>query len=198
MGYRTYIGSISKKEYDKIKTFNQERLCVYKNLKDKDDYVGAYDIVAELYEFGKYTEFDDKKFFKPFWKNKKFQEYYEGDFWIVERKFLNHIIEHYKEKIISHYNKLLDCSATDRTHQKHGVLTIKEEEIKNISSEKAIQWFNHIKDMRSEWTYDFALDLKDEKDRITGSWKYEYSIFELVRIYKTFDWENDVMVYYGF
>lgn len=38
----------------------------------------------------------------------------------------------------------------------------------------------------------------DEGDEITTSWKYEYSIFELVRIYKTFDWKNNVMIYYGY
>ena len=31
----------------------------------------------------------------------------------------------------------------------------------------------------------------------TNSWSYEYSIFELVRLYKTFDWENDNLVLMG-
>ena len=33
---------------------------------------------------------------------------------------------------------------------------------------------------------------------ITSSWKYEYAIFELVRIYKSFDWKRNVMIYYGY
>jgi hypothetical protein len=35
-------------------------------------------------------------------------------------------------------------------------------------------------------------------DEVTTSWKYEYAIFELVRIYKTFDWKKNVMIYYGY
>lgn len=41
-------------------------------------------------------------------------------------------------------------------------------------------------------------NLDDGKDEVTSSWKYEYSIFELVRIYKSFDWENNVMIHYGY
>ena len=40
-------------------------------------------------------------------------------------------------------------------------------------------------------------DLDDDTDCIVNSWKYEYVIFELVRIYKTFDWKNDVLLYVG-
>lgn len=28
-------------------------------------------------------------------------------------------------------------------------------------------------------------------------WDYEYAIFELVRLYKSFDWENDELVLVG-
>jgi hypothetical protein len=38
--------------------------------------------------------------------------------------------------------------------------------------------------MRTEWTYLKPFDLENGKSCITDSWKYEYSIFELVRIYK--------------
>lgn len=196
MGYRTYIGYLSRKEYNEIKSFTHKQLCDYKKVK-QGEHIGHYDIVSELYEFGKETEFDNKKFYKPFWTDAKRQKRVDGDFWVVEKDFLKHIIEHYKGKILSYYDKLLDCPATDRTHEKYGVLRIKEDELKNVSSEKLEEWFNHIRDMRAEWTNNFAFDMTD-KEHITHSWKYEYSIFELVRIYKTFNWEKNVMVYYGY
>jgi hypothetical protein len=34
-------------------------------------------------------------------------------------------------------------------------------------------------------------------DKINRSGLYEYAIFELVRVYKTFDWENDALVLIG-
>lgn len=41
------------------------------------------------------------------------------------------------------------------------------------------------------------IDLDERRERITGDWSYEYAIFELVRLYKIFDWENDDLVLVG-
>ena len=41
------------------------------------------------------------------------------------------------------------------------------------------------------------IDLDESRERITGDWSYEYTIFELVRLYKIFDWENDELVLVG-
>ena len=55
----------------------------------------------------------------------------------------------------------------------------------------------HIRTMRMEWTCLTPYDLQNG-DKITSSSKYEYAIFELVRIYKSFDWKRNVMIYYGY
>ena len=55
----------------------------------------------------------------------------------------------------------------------------------------------HIRSMRIEWTRLTPFNLEDGEE-ITTSWKYEYGIFELVRIYKSFDWKKNVMIYYGY
>ena len=47
----------------------------------------------------------------------------------------------------------------------------------------------------NEQTKPYNTDIEDEK--IVNSWLYEYSIFELVRLFKKFDWENDVLLLYG-
>jgi len=46
MGYRNYIASITKEEYDKIKDFTKEELYNYKNTPMDGGYVGPYDIGA--------------------------------------------------------------------------------------------------------------------------------------------------------
>ena len=60
---------------------------------------------------------------------------------------------------------------------------------------------NHIKYQYEEWRNEYfpeltPYDLSDRKC-IVSSWKYEYQIFELVRVFKEFDWENDCIVFYG-
>ena len=59
----------------------------------------------------------------------------------------------------------------------------------------------HVEHKASEWrNKDFPMlkpyDLTD-RDCIVSSWLYEYQIFELVRIYKTIDWEKDCILFYG-
>ena len=50
--------------------------------------------------------------------------------------------------------------------------------------------------------FDFEVDSENhdtpENPKLVSSWKYEYEVFELVRIYKTFDWKRNVMIYYGY
>lgn len=189
MGYRNYIAPLKKEEYNKIKNFTKKKLYEYKKIDMKDDCVSVYDIPEKaIYELGKYVEFGDEKFFKPVFKNKKLQKEMteEYDFFIVGKDFLKHIIEHYAEKVKKIYTELLTEGVTNEQ------ITFKE-----IPQEKALAWFNHIRGNSVEWLQLTPYNL-DSGEEVTTSWKYEYSIFELVRIYKSFDWKNNLMIYYGY
>lgn len=216
MGYRTYIGRISKENYEKIKDKSLEQ--IYDGLDIEDDYVGIYDLIDEsLYELGKYTEFDDKKFYKPFFTNNRTQERYSEDneIWLVGKDYLEHVINHYKEKVQSFYDKMLnpffDKSKYPRSigEPSEFLNSIKTEyghekkrtyDFSLITQEQQNALFEiieHLRSMRNEWFFGLPYDLEDGIE-VTTSWKYEYAIFELVRIYKTFDWENDYLIYYGY
>jgi hypothetical protein len=41
------------------------------------------------------------------------------------------------------------------------------------------------------------IDLSNNPYKVSGSWSYKYGIFDLIHVYKIFDWENDMMVVYG-
>ncbi|WP_218964433.1 hypothetical protein, partial [Bacillus velezensis] len=55
----------------------------------------------------------------------------------------------------------------------------------------------HIKNNLSEWTRGWALNTDINDSWLTSSWKYEYSIFELVRLLKTIDFEKETILFYG-
>ena len=40
-------------------------------------------------------------------------------------------------------------------------------------------------------------DLNLENPNIASSWFYEFQIFDLVCIFKSFDWDNNVMLFLG-
>lgn len=223
MGYRTYIGSMPKREYNKIKSMSREQLIEHYKLEVEPDenYIGmgVYDFGETLYEFGKYTDFQPpKKSLKTFFKNKELNKYFteEHDFYIVTKEFLEYIIETYKKRISDYYNDMMNPffgvknGVLERDKPSDFLKSIKTDykypendttfDFTKITQEEQNALFKiieHVRSMRTEWTCLTPFNL-ESGDSITSSWKFEYGIFELVRIYKSFDWKRNVMIYYGY
>ncbi len=47
------------------------------------------------------------------------------------------------------------------------------------------------------WSSDLITDLSDDKFKVTNSLDYEHSIYNLITVYKHFDWENKTLVVIG-
>jgi hypothetical protein len=232
MGYRNYIGKLSKEEYNKIKGFTKEELFKYKGEDSDNDemnYVGVYDIVNEsLYELGKYVESFDKELFSPVFENEELQNYYlqEYDLHLVGKEFLAAVIDRYSENVQKIYNDMLTpffkneegdvgsefLNSVQKKMKKDGkdIYNMYDykfdfDKITDAEQTALFKIFDHIRSMGREWGVGSFMrsirpypDLERDDDCIVSSWKYEYAQFELVRIYKTFDWEKDVMIYYGY
>lgn len=192
MGFRNYISFMPKEEYEQIKDFTKEELFAYKNavseFEDEEPYISVDDFGVELHGFGKYCDFTTE-FHQPVFTNKETQDYFlvDNDFYRVNKEFLASIIEVYRLKIKTYYKELVDGITNDN--------------IDSLPNEKVYEMFIHIRSMYHEWNPFIESVVPynlHEGDEVTVSWKYEYVIFELVRIYKTFDWENNVMIYYGY
>jgi hypothetical protein len=226
MGYRTYIAEMPKREYNKIKSMNQEELIQHYKIDvaaddDIDDegywYKGVYQYGKDLYEFGKYTDFNPpKKSLKPFFKNKELMERYaENDFYVVTPEFLEYIIEMYTNRVKNYYNEMMipflgtRDELFDREKPSEFLNSIKIEysypknkyefDFTKITQEEQNALFDiieHVRSFRTEWTLLTPYNLKNG-DAVSTSWKYEYAIFELVKIYKTFDWKRKVMLFIG-
>lgn len=220
MGYRTYIGEMPKKEYNKIKSMDENSLVEFYNIEkegvngiDEEGswYKGVYEYGKSLYEFGKYTGFQPpKKSLKPFFKNKELMgKYDEYDFYIVTPDFLAYIIDNYKSKIQEYYTKMMNPWFDGYNCKSELLNSVKVDykvydndykfDFSLITQEEQNSFWiiiEHIRSMNTEWNRLTPYDLSN--DGITSSWKYEYSIFQLIHIYKTFDWKRKVMIYYGF
>ena len=222
MGYRNYIGLIPKKEYNKIKSLTHNDLLKlygeYNEDSDNQGYVSSREFGKQLYEFGKYCDFNPPKgSVKTFFKNKETELQYNSDteLKIVTKEFFAYIVGTYTEKVRSYYKDMLkdfnfeseyyksrkgtyDSNYDRVTLSDNTLMTDKE----NISVNKCI---DHIVSMAWEWgitpfgdmeTY-LPYNLDNERTEIVTSWKYEYSIFELVKLYKEFDWKKNYLYYYG-
>jgi len=225
MGYRNYIGSLPKKEYEKIKNFTKEELYKYKgeSLEEDMGYVGVYNIAEDThYELGKYVDEFDKEMFAPVFLNNELQKHFtnEHDFYIVGKEFLEAVINRYAKIVKSNYDNLLSPFFKDNRKGSEFLESVKSDydpdsedfeqihkfdfsKITDKEQTKLYEMIMHLKSFGSEWgSHSFVKDMKPydlgSSDKIVTSWKYEYAQFELVRLYKTLDWENNVFIYYGY
>lgn len=173
MGYRHKIGILDKKTYRKINKLNHDELISEFGEKE-EGFVACYHITKEVYCLGKCCEFNfTKEMKKRVFKNKLIDNMFndENDFYIITREGFETIIEDYRKKIVHYY--------------------------KNLPSEEN-SLVSHVKEILDEWENPFNLkpySLSGEE--MVTSWKYEYAIFELVRIYRSIDWDKQYVTITG-
>ena len=183
MGWRYYVYKMKKEDTNKFRKANIRRLKKNGFAEDGDEYGNGIYIkwrkfpMEALYEFGKYVDFveDIDKMGKPLFKNKKIQnELIEYGFTITGREGLKLCIDFYTKQVVKYFRKLLTGDT--------------KEIVKDIS-DKLNRWDNKYGCL----PYDMYL----ENEQVTSSWLYEYSIFELVRLYKSIDFKTYDLIFFG-
>ena len=191
MGYRYYFYAVQKIQIEEIQRCETNKdWCDFARRNgyrteyldyDEDDYFPPYYIGKELYDFGKYADFADDMqiknssiFTSDDLKNR--YEYYSPV--ICSQEDFLKAIESYRNNIVNYFKGLLESDVKSQ-----------EERCKYAVKDKIERWSNEF------GVCPLNLDLSNS--RITDSWLYEYAVFELVRLYKTFDWENNNLVLMG-
>lgn len=207
MGYRHYFYTADIDEIEKIKNMSYLDLESYaesKGILEITDY-GDGEIEKylpfknlcnqkEVFEFGKlYYEDTDTQIYgtgNPLFENIETQKYFEDyNPYVVGKDGLLKAINIYNEKIKEYYKQLFDDGAVQILP--FGI-EISRDDIK--TNDKI---HKHIKDMMTEWFHDWVLNLDENRQVVTSSWKYEYSIFNLVFLLKTINWEKQTLLFYG-
>ena len=121
----------------------------------------------------------------------------DQDFYSITKEGFKMIILAYREKAITYLKKqievyknpeLKDCA--DYWRYDGDLLKVVEQELHT--------W---------EWSYptddgdrryeNICLHKSKDEFGISGSWTYQYAIFDMIEVYKYFDWDNYTMVVYG-
>lgn len=194
MGYSHRFHKIPKNEICEIKTLKTAAglydwakyhgYHVYEPNGNEDGYFALYDLGKCIYDFGKDVDwaFVMQQSNDSLFDSDKLKAYYEDNQPVIcsANDFLT-AINSYKQQIIKYYKSLLVKTEYD-----------------SQTIEQKQQY--HIRRQLREWENDFdyqPIDTDPANDRICQSHCYEYAIFELVRLYKTFDWEHDAIVLLG-
>ena len=138
-----------------------------------------FELGSELFDLG--SNFDDASVViangEPLFKTEELQEHFEHFKPVIVRKEeLLYIIERYKQKIVDLYKDLL------------------EDPDQKVQYGKMLQ---HTKHRFAEWNTLRVINTYENEESLCNSWIYEYVIFDLVRIYKSFDWKNKRMIFMG-
>ncbi len=167
MGYRNYINKLPRVIYEEFKDLSVSEI---EEKYGEDFYIGKEQSLTELHCLGKYCDFDIEPLISRFFKEEMPWEC-DMEFSLGSKELLERIIEHYREYVYDFYTELAEKSPEKQKE--------------------------HASYMAREWRKEYPpYSLNDDSEMVT-SWKYEYAIFELVRIYREFDWENDVLIYSG-
>lgn len=199
MGYRLYLYQVEKEFVEqarKCKTHKEfMNLCkdyfpdknnIVNEYEDEDecDYISLWEIGKEIFEFGKgYENYEEIcEHGSSLFTSKDIEECYEDyDHLVLTEEGLLCAIEWQKNKVISIYKDLM----REKSENKFDKRT-QEQRLKT-----------HVNDYLSWWEHGFVLDLRKEKPNVSASWIYEHTIFDLVRIYKTFDWDKYCLMLIG-
>ena len=204
MGYRHYFYKVSKKEVEAVKDMSLAEALQYAkaqgaDVKEDDKYFYFNDRKfmdkTKVFEFGKlYWEDTAGRIYNkgvPLFNQKEMQEAVEDYVpYVVGKEGLLEAITIYREKILNFYKDLL-VDGVDLLYPLG--ITIHEEDVKSV--DKVVE---HIRDKIVSLSYrDIANTDEENKWAVTCSWEYEHSIFNLVHILKTIDWEQDTILFYG-
>ena len=167
MGYRVRLGKIPKSARDKY---------AGKTEKEVDEIIdvdggASYRLpeYTELYEIGKYV--DHNKFTEPFYDFVMC----DTEFVIMSKEGLLNVINEFREGTRLYYENL------------------KEEDFEEFKRRRLREWSPE----ENFGVLPYWLDEEHTDGEIVRSWIMEYAIFNIVHIYRTFDWENDFLIYSG-
>jgi len=170
MGYRLRLGEVKKnKTSDKFRDMSLEDTVSYYAKSSDAPYRPAFH--TELYEIGKDVSFDSSE---PFYTKFCITHEYESDFSILDKKALGPVIEYYRGSTQEYYKKLFD-----KPH----------EDMKLFAESKVREW-----DRRFPPYY---LDDENTDGFLVRSWSMEYAIFNILYIYRTFDFDKKYLIYSG-
>lgn len=201
MGYRHYFYLIEKQEVQNIKRMTYEQLLQYVELhgwESDDDWFSLMDVFNQkkIFEFGKlYWDNTADRIYStgvPLFDRLEVQNSF-SDYrpYIVGKSGLEMAIQIYKEKILNYFKSLVK---EDTIPENILALSVKPNDLKldvvcDAVQEKILRWSNVFGTC--------PVNMDEESETISNSWLFEYQIFELVRLYKSLDWDKYTVLFYG-
>lgn len=190
MGYRHYLYKIKKDELNKIRNMTNSDLYIYTNSDEEDNYWSPLDLFKGncIYCLGEidndlYALLENNRIAEIFTNEEVRENMEDYDNGILNADGFLEIMKLYKEKVLKYLKDLLKDGYEE---------SWREDKTSVEKMDSHIQ--EKIRMITNCNEYDFDLN----KEKITESWTFEYALFELIRLYKTIDWDNCYVIYLAY
>lgn len=212
MGYRTYIQVVKKDIIedlhncktieDLIKVQEKHELeCFEPKSEFNDAYFKVYKIpYREQFEFGKYCNEgrDSYQNTQNVFTTPELQELVEeNDFRFGGIEVIKAAIDWTEKRIIEMYQNLIDCKS-DWILEQHEIDLMPDEEKKNYHYDMLLE---HCRGYLNYWKTEIpgihAYNDNRDKSELSNDWLYEHTFWDLVRMWKEFDKENELVLFIG-
>lgn len=205
MGWRISLYRLPKQTADKWKGITEEQYHTEevwdKLYEDLHSECIFYDTLTDII-----CEDRDKKLHSDFFVNDI--DTYESAFITISKEQFLNIIEEVRQRIIWWFDgrKVNNDELGDywknptSLYIKHGAPWTADSAMNENQKEwndKAYKWKVQYKNKKTDTEYHYLNIELTDKWKVSGGWSYEYLIFDLIHIYKIFDWDNDVLLAIG-
>lgn len=205
MGYRHYFYKVPKSEVDTVKSMNFNELLEYAKqhgVDCEDDWVPFSDDEFMnktcVFELGKlyWDDTADRIYAagKPLFEKPEVQDVFcDYDPFVVGKDGIKKAIEIYTEKVLDWFKSLAKPGCVPE--KVDPLFRLKPDELNLEEVCRAVS------DKISRWSNVFGLipyNMDEDHSYIINSWLYEYEVFELVRLYKTIDWDKYTILFFGY
>ncbi len=183
MGWRVSLYKADKETPIKIE-YNED--SKYPNIEINGEEI-TYDTATDVWC---YLKENSEEF------NKEIVNLYENsdcDYYTISKEGFKMLVLEFRRRIINYLEKVMYVH--DHSDEKDSYNYWNTETLEDYVKAELIYW-------KSEWDgYDGEKEYTELNFKnpflVSGSWRYRNAIFDMVHIYKVFDWENYSMVVFG-
>lgn len=125
------------------------------------------------------------------------QEDQDRDFFSITKEGFKMIILEYRQKVINTIKKQIEVHKNPALKDTYEYWGYDGDLLKTMEDELYTWEWSWLRDEGGRGYENIELDKPKSQFGISGSWKYKYAIFDMIEVYKYFDWDNYTMVVYG-